>query len=183
MRLTTHTLANEVHTVTNIIQRINTLHLEDVCLVVGKVRVGLDFLCHLIQAHTVLQLDIHHATMYAFTHGNSHRESILHALLAANTNAMTHAAARTEIRIGKTLGSKALHQRADNAVTAWVPTCRDNAHSTILLCCSRQTATQVKNRCVNIEAVHRVDTQSQAFQRVFLDGTCRRCQYRNIHFA
>ena len=93
------------------------------------------------------------------------------------------AAARSEVSRAYSLRSKTFHQRADDAVAARIPSSRNDAHGSMLLCGSRERAAQVKNRCVNVEAIHSIDAQSEALQRMFLDGTRRRCQDGNIHLT
>ena len=46
VRLTAYTLANQIYSVTYIVQFINTIHLENMCLVTGKIGVGLDGGCY-----------------------------------------------------------------------------------------------------------------------------------------
>lgn len=46
MRLAAYALTHQVYTVTYVIQLINTIYLEDVCLVAGKIGVGLNGCCY-----------------------------------------------------------------------------------------------------------------------------------------
>ena len=84
--LTADTLADKVYAMSHIANVINAFYLEDVCLVVGKVRVGLDVLSNLLQCEAILQLNVYHTTVDAFAQGDCHRQGILHARLRTDAD-------------------------------------------------------------------------------------------------
>ena len=79
--LATYTLANEVYTMTYIVECINALYLEDVSLVACEVGVSLDSCGYLVKLSALLQLNVYHTTMDALAYGDGQRESVLDASL------------------------------------------------------------------------------------------------------
>lgn len=70
--LTTNALANKVYAMAHVAYIVNALHLEHMSLVAGKVRVCLDSLRNLIEACSILKLNIYHATMDALAERYGH---------------------------------------------------------------------------------------------------------------
>ena len=65
-------------------------HLEYVSLVVREVGVSLDGGSNVLQLCAFLQFYVNHTAVQTLALRNGHGESILHALLRAYTNAVTH---------------------------------------------------------------------------------------------
>ena len=70
--LTRNTLTSEVYAMTNIIECVNALYLEYVCLITCEVWVSLDSLCNLSKVSTFLKLYIYHTAVDTLTYRDSH---------------------------------------------------------------------------------------------------------------
>lgn len=66
------TLAHEVHTVSHVAYSVYRLNSENVCLVAGEIRVGLDCLCHLVEACAILEFNVYHTAVYTLAERNGH---------------------------------------------------------------------------------------------------------------
>ena len=167
----------------HVAQGIHTWNGKDVGLVAGKVGVGLDGSGDSLEGGTFLQLDIHHAAMYALTLGNGHRERVAHARLRTDADAMPHAHAGTEVGIGESLGGDSLEQGTHDAVAAWVPAGADDADAPCRTGSIAQRLTQRGDEGVDVEAIDGVDTKRKALKGILLDLACRRGEDGDIYIA
>ena len=97
-----------MHAVTHVTHIVDTLHSEDMQLVMSKVVVGFELVINLLHRVTVFQLHIDHTAMNALSQWNGHGQSVLHALLGARHHAVSHRHTRTEVGVAEPLRSKAL---------------------------------------------------------------------------
>ena len=183
VRLAADAFAHKVHAMSHIVQGIHALHLEDVCLVVGEIGVGLDFLGYLLQGSALLQFHIHHTAVYAFAHGDSHGQGIAHTFFRAHAHAMPHGAAGAEVGVGQSLRRKALHQGAHHTVGAWIPTGGYHAHGTALLGSLVQGAAEVHDEAMDVETVHGVDAKLQAFKGMLFNRAGGGGKDGNVHLV
>ena len=90
---------------------------------------------------------------------------------------------RTEIGIADSLGSKALHQGADDGVASRIPSGRNDGDCLMLLGHLVKRTAEVDNLRMNVKAVHRIDAQRQALLGMLLDAAGRCCQNSHIHIG
>ena len=112
---------------------------------------------------------------------NSHRESILNTLLAPYANRVTHRHTRTEVGVGQSLRSKALHEDTNYRVASWIPSCRDYAHGICLFIDRHHLCAIVEDRSVDIEAINGVDTHGCDSLCIFWAATSRSSEDSNVY--
>ena len=118
--------------------------------------------------------------MDAGAHRDGHGEGCFHAFDGFYSHGVSHAHARAEVRVADAFGSKTLHQGADDGVTSRIPSGGDDGHGVVFFSHSVERAAQVYDLCVDVEAVHCVDSQSQAFFCVGFHAAGGSCQDGDI---
>ena len=72
------------------------------------------------------------------------------------------------IGIRETFRGKTLHECADDAVRAWIPTSGNDSHTAVLLADGLKGGTVVEDACVDVEAIDGIDAEREDFLRIFL---------------
>jgi len=178
---TRYTLAHQVHAMAHIVQIVYTRNLLHMGFIVHKIWIGLDGSLNRLEVGTFFQLHIHHTAMNARTCRNSHGQCILHTIDGTHSYRVSHASARTKVRISDTLRSDGFKQRTHHRITARIPTCRDNGYRTILFSCLTQRTSERSNLCMYIKTINGVDSQSQNLLGLHFYLTGRTCHDGYIH--
>jgi len=148
-----HAVADEVDAMADIVESLDARDLDDVCLVVGEVVVGLDGCGNVIEFITVFELDVDHAAVDARSEGDGHGERIFYALLALDADGMTHGATRAEIGVGETLGCHGLKDGAYHGVGTRIPASGDDGCRVVGLGNLVELVAEGGDEGVDVEAV------------------------------
>ena len=89
---------------------------------------------------------------------------------------MSHAHARTKVRIGNSFGSNSLKQSTYDRITSRIPTGRDDRNRVVSLSYLVQRTTQGRNIRMDVETVDRVNAHSQNFLGILLYLAGRRTE-------
>lgn len=161
LRSAAHALAGEVYAMAHVDYVVDRGHEVHVGLVGSEVRIGLDGSSHLVEVVAIFNLNIYHAAMDALACRNCHREGLLHTFDSLDSYGVTHRHARTEVGISDSLGRDGLKQGAHYGVGTRIPSCRDDAHCTMLLGYGVEATAEVDYLSVDVEAIYGVDTEAQ----------------------
>ena len=141
----------------HIFQVVHAVNLDHMRFVVHKIVVRLDGSSYFIKIISFFHFDINHTTMNACTHRDCHGQSRLYTFDGFHGNGMSHAHARSEIRICNSFRNDRLQQSTNDRVASRIPSGRDDSNGIMSFRYSIKRTAQIDNTTVDIETIHRID--------------------------